>query len=130
MVLVGDRRSEERHDAVASDLVHGPLVVVNRFHHTLDDPIEDLLRLLRIAACHELRRVLQIGEQDCDLLALACEHVSRLGEVLRRNQAIVSARRHRRPDRLQLLSHRSGALGSVFRLLREQLENQRVESAR
>src|SRR5437667_9199000 len=41
--------------------------------------------------------------------------------------SIVSARRHRRPDRLQLLSHRSGALGSVFRLLREQPEDRRSE---
>src|SRR5215468_7598670 len=77
MVLVGDGRAEERHDAVAHDLVHRALEAVDRLHHSLEHGIEDLPRLLGIA----------IGEEYCHLLALALERSpgeeNAFGEMLR-----------------------------------------------
>jgi hypothetical protein len=87
MILMRERCAEERHDPVAHDLVHGALVAVNRFHHPLGDRIQKLSGLLGVAVCEQLHRPLQIGEEHCDLLALALQHASRrenpLSEVLR-----------------------------------------------
>ena len=71
VVLVGERRAEECHDAVTHHLVHGALVVVDGFHHQLEDGVEYPLGLLGIAVGQQLHRGLQIGEEDGHLLALA-----------------------------------------------------------
>ena len=71
VVLVGERRAEERHDPVAHDLVHGALVAVDGLHHALEDGVEEFSRLLGVAVGEELHRALEVGEEDGDLLALA-----------------------------------------------------------
>ncbi len=48
VVLVGEGRPEERHDAVAHHLVDRAFVAVDRFHHQLEHRLEDRVRLLRI----------------------------------------------------------------------------------
>ena len=86
VVLVGERRAEERHDPVAHDLVDGALVAVDGLHHPLEHGIEELARLLGVAVGQQLHRALEVGEQHGDLLALALEGALRgedlLGEVL------------------------------------------------
>jgi len=88
MVLVPDRRAEERHDPVAHDLVHRPLVPMDGFHHPFNDPVEDLPGLLGVAVGEQLHRPLQVREQHRDLLALAFEGAlggeDLLGEMLGR----------------------------------------------
>jgi len=83
---VGQRRAEQRHDPVAHHLVHRPVVAVNGLHHAFQDGVENLPRLLRIAVREQLHRPLEIGEQHCDLFALALERApggeDLLGEVL------------------------------------------------
>jgi hypothetical protein len=49
VILVGKRRAEQRHDPVAHDLVHGPLVAMDRFHHPLEHRIENAASVFRIA---------------------------------------------------------------------------------
>ena len=49
MILVGDRRAEERHDAVAHNPVHGPLVAVDCLDHAFEHRVEELLRILGVA---------------------------------------------------------------------------------
>ena len=71
VVLVGERRAEQRHDAVAHHLVDGALVAVHRLHHAFEHRIEELARLLRVAVGEQLHRALEVGEQHRDLLALA-----------------------------------------------------------
>ena len=87
VVLVGERRAEQRHDAVAHHLVDGALVAVDGLHHPLEHRVEQLPGLLGVAVGDQLRRALEVGEQDGDLLALAFQSASRgedlLGEVLR-----------------------------------------------
>ena len=82
---MGERRAEERHDAVAHHLVDRALVVMDGVHHQREDGIEKLARLFRIAVGEQLHRALQIGEENRDLLTLAFERGLRgedlLGEV-------------------------------------------------
>ena len=132
VVLVGERRAEERHDAVAHDLIHRALVAVDSFHHSLEHRVEDSPRLLRVAVGEKLHRALHVGEEDGDLLALALEGRLRgedaLGEVLRcvgvrRAEAAgdgrVGSRRDAGRDRAaalttELLAHRAdGAAGGT-----------------
>ncbi len=49
VVLVGERRAEEGHDAVAHDLVDGALVAVDRLHHPLEDGVEEPPGVFRVA---------------------------------------------------------------------------------
>ena len=87
MVLRGERRPEQRHDAVAQHLVDGAPVVAHGLHHPLEHRIEDGACLLGIAVREELHRAFEVGEQHRHLLALAlqCAAVGTdlLGEVLR-----------------------------------------------
>jgi hypothetical protein len=62
MVLVGQRRAEERHDAVTHDLVHGPLVAVDGPHHELEDRVEELASFLGITVGEELHRALEVSK--------------------------------------------------------------------
>ncbi len=71
MLLVRERRAEERHDSIAHHLVDGTLVPVDGLHHQLEDRVENLARLLRIPVGQQLHRALEVGEEDGDLLALA-----------------------------------------------------------
>ena len=70
MVLMGNRRPEQGHDAIAHDLIHGALVAVHRRHHAFEHRVEQLPRLLGVAVGQQLHRALQVGEQHRDLLAL------------------------------------------------------------
>jgi hypothetical protein len=85
VVLVGELGSEQRHDAVAHDLVHRALVAVDGVHHELEHGIEDLSRGLGVAIGDELHRTLHVCEEHRDLLALAFQCGLRrqdpLGEV-------------------------------------------------
>jgi len=88
VVLMGQRRAEERHDAVAHHLVHGALVAVHGLHRPFEHGVEELPRLLGIAVGEQLHGALEVGEQDGDLLALARKGGLRredpLGQVLGR----------------------------------------------
>jgi len=104
VILMGERRAEERHDPVAHDLIDGALVAVDRLHHPLEYRIEDLPRVLGIALGEQLHRAFQVGEEHRDLLALALEGGLRredlLGKVLGRvGRRRLELRRYRRRDR-------------------------------
>ena len=73
VILVGQRRAEERHDAVAHDLVDRALVAVDSLHHAFEHGIEELPRLLGVAVGQQFHGALEVGEQHRDLLALAFE---------------------------------------------------------
>ena len=73
VVFVGERRPEERHDAVAHHLVDGALVAMDRLHHALQHRVEELPRFLGVAVGEQLHRALEVGEQNGDLLALALQ---------------------------------------------------------
>src|SRR4029453_10901242 len=60
----------------------------DRFHHALEDRVEETPRFLGIAIGQQLHRALQVGKEDGHLLALTFQSASRaddlLGQVLRR----------------------------------------------
>ena len=74
VVLVGDRRAEQRHDAVAGVLVDGALEAMHALREDAEEP-------RRRMVCHcsgstllgECHRALHVGEEHRDLLALAFE---------------------------------------------------------
>ena len=86
VVLVGEGRAEEGHDAVAHHLIHCAFVAMHRFHHQLQDRIENLPRLFRVAVGHQFHRPPEVGEEDGHLLPFAFERRLRrqdaFGEVL------------------------------------------------
>ena len=73
MILMGQRRAEQRHDPVAHHLVHGALVAVDRLHHPLEHRVEELPGFLGVPVGEQLHRALEVGEEHRDLLALALE---------------------------------------------------------
>jgi hypothetical protein len=73
VILMGNGCAEERHDAVAHNLVDGSLVAVDRLHHAFQHGIQQLACLLRIAIGEQLHRPLQVGEQDGHLFSLTLD---------------------------------------------------------
>jgi hypothetical protein len=71
MILVGNRGSEQRHDAVASVLVDRSLEAVNPVGEDREEAIHDLVPLFGIDLLGEIHRALHVGEEHGDLLALA-----------------------------------------------------------
>ena len=88
VVLVGHRRAEQGHDAVAHHLVDGALEAVDGFHQSLDDRVEQGAGVFRIAVDQQLEGALQVGEEDGDRLALTGQRGPRgedlAGQVARR----------------------------------------------
>jgi hypothetical protein len=109
VILVRDRRAEDRHEAVAHGVTDGPLVVVDGIHHELEDWIEDGLRLLGIAVSDELGRALQVRKEHRHMLALAFDGVARRQDLLDEMLGRVGCRRG------QTLGRRLPALGAELR---------------
>ena len=78
MVLMGDRRAEQREDAVAGRLHDIAVVAMHRVDHQLQRRVDDRARLLGIEVAHQLGRALDVGEQRRDGLALAIQALRRL----------------------------------------------------
>ena len=86
VVLVGDRGAEQRHDAVAGELVDRALEAVDALAEDREEALHDLPPLLGVASLGELHRAHHVGEQHRHLLALALQGAlagaDLLGEVL------------------------------------------------
>jgi hypothetical protein len=88
MIFMGNRRPEQRHDAIPHHLIDGPFIAMDRGHHALEDGVKQLSRLFRITVREEIHGPFKVGKEDGDLLALAFQSGARgqdlLGEVWRR----------------------------------------------
>src|SRR5262249_9823362 len=88
MILVADRRSEDRHDPIACVLVNRALEAVNAVSEDAKETVHDSVPLFGAQLRRELHRTLHVRRVDRMLLALACEGAARrqdfLGEVFRR----------------------------------------------
>ncbi|MCY1283203.1 hypothetical protein D9M70_320760 [compost metagenome] len=71
MVLVRDRRAEQRQDAVAEELGDIAFVVVDRLHHQCHDRVDQAARVFRVHVLRQRGRAGHVGEQGGDGLALA-----------------------------------------------------------
>ncbi len=95
MILVGQWRAEDRHDAVAQQPVDRTLIVMDGFNHLLEHGVEDRLRALGIAAVDQLQRTGDVGEQHADLLSLALDLGSGGEDSLRQMAGGPRSQRHR-----------------------------------
>ena len=88
VVLVGDGRPEERHDAVTEELVDRALVAVHLGQHEIEGPAHEPMDFLGVEAGREGREPGDVHEEHRHLLALALERAGGgedlLGQVLRR----------------------------------------------
>ena len=101
MVLVRDRRAEQREDAVAGRLHDVAVVAMDRVDHQLERRIDDRARLLGVEVLHQLGRALDVGEQRGDRLALAVEFfgVGCLAYANRRSVEFLCCSSRRPPER-------------------------------
>ena len=73
MVLVRDRRPEQRHDAVTGELVDGAFEAMDLFGQDLEEAVEHPMPFLGVDLLGQQHRVDQVDEQHGDLFALAFE---------------------------------------------------------
>jgi hypothetical protein len=69
VILMRQRRPEERHDAIAHDLVHRAFIAMNGGDHAFQHGIKKLASFLGVAVSQQFHGALQIGKQNGDLLA-------------------------------------------------------------
>jgi hypothetical protein len=106
VIFMGQRRSEERHDAIAHHLIHRALVAVDRLHHALQYRVEELPGLLGVAVGQQLHGAFEIRKQHGHLLALAFQGGFGAENLLREIGGGVAA------GGLQVSSQRGGAGGT------------------
>ena len=71
MILVRDRRAEQREDAVAGGLHDVTVVAMDRVDHQPQRWVNDRTGLLGVEVLHQLHRTLDVGKQRRHRLALA-----------------------------------------------------------
>ena len=88
VVLVRDRRAEQRHHAVAQELVDRSLVAVHFGQDDFEGPIHDAVDVLGVEALGHGREARHVGEHHGDALAFSLQGAlggeDLLSEVLRR----------------------------------------------
>ena len=73
MVLVRDRRAEQRHDPVTSELVHSSLEAAHAVGEQREEALHDLAPLVRVDLLRHVHGALDVGEEHSDLLPLAVD---------------------------------------------------------
>ena len=73
MVLMGDGGAEQRHEAIAQELIDVAFVAMNGIDSELEEPVQNVVHGLRPELLGHLRRVRQIAEQHRDLLAFSLQ---------------------------------------------------------
>jgi hypothetical protein len=83
MVLMGQGRAKEGHEAITQNLVHRALIAVHSVHHGVQDGVEELLCGFRVEVANQLGGTSDVGKQDGDLLAFAFQGAARGQDLLR-----------------------------------------------
>src|SRR5215510_6162920 len=73
MILMGDGSTEERHEAIAQELINGPFVPMHLVECYLKKAIEERVHCLRSDALSNRSRVRQVTEQHRHLFAFTFE---------------------------------------------------------
>src|SRR5262249_31507321 len=122
VVLVGDRRAEERHHAVAGELVDRALDPVNRRGEDLEHSIEHPMPLFGVELLGQAHRVDNVHEQDTQVLSLTLERApggeDLLSEVARRVGAGVARHRRRATRTAQRCAAPGAESGGLVALVR------------
>src|SRR5437879_5711905 len=85
MIFMRDRRTKQRHKAIAEKLVHRTLIPMDPGEHELEGAVDERVHLLRVETLGKRGEARHICEQDRHLLSLAFERAlgdqNLLGEV-------------------------------------------------
>ncbi len=103
-------RAEQRHEAIAQELVDGSLQAMDFRKRELEECVEQLVHGFRAKTLGELCRVRHVAEQHGHLLALAFERGARRQDLLREVRRGVRARRSARGFRRRTVGQRSAAV--------------------
>ena len=96
MVLVGDRRAEDRVNAVAGRMHDIAFVTAHRPNHDPQRRVDDRARLLGVEVRHQFRRAFDVRKQGGDHLSLAVDRLfADRGVSDLRRRGIVARRRRR-----------------------------------
>src|SRR5262249_19865695 len=82
VILVGDRRAEQRHAAVPRELVHEALAALDAIAQDAEEALHDLRPRLGVELLRHLHRALHVDEENGDLLALALDRGFRLTDLV------------------------------------------------
>src|SRR5262249_34885173 len=80
VVLMGNRRSEERHEAIPQELIDGAFIVMDGPQHQLKKLVQDGMHSLWPKLLRQARAIREVTEEHGDLLALplqrcmGCQH--------------------------------------------------------
>src|SRR5262249_18707806 len=88
VVLVRDRRAEQRENAIPQSLRDIPLIAMNSVHHELQGRVNNGARLFGVEAFDERRGAFEISKQRGDGLALAVGGPARLHGCLLSGDAL------------------------------------------
>ena len=83
VILMGDGRAKQGHDAIAQHLVHRALEAVHGVHHAAQGGVQELLGGFRVEIPDQFGGVFEVGEQHRDLLALAFQSAAGGEDFLR-----------------------------------------------
>jgi hypothetical protein len=73
VILVGDRRAEQRHEPVAKELIDRPFVLVHLGERQLEEPVQEAVHRLGPQLLGHWSRVRNVAEEHCHLLPLSFE---------------------------------------------------------
>ncbi len=114
VILVGDRRPEEREEPVAEELGDRPLVTMDLVQHQIERALQDRPHVLRVEPLGHRRRSDHVGVEHGDLLALPLElRAARPDLVGERRRRICLRRREPRHARRH---ERAAAFGAEARV--------------
>ena len=98
MILVRQRRAEQRHEAIAEELIDRALVAVHLGQRRFEERTEDRVHALGTRALGHLGRIGDVAEQHRDRLALAFEGAARAQDFLGQVSRCVAMRGGQRRD--------------------------------
>ena len=100
VILMRQRGAEQRHNAIAQDLIHRAFVAVHGVHHEAQGGVQQGAGLFRVETGDEFGGALDVGKEHRDLLALAFKSRTRRQNFLAEMRRGVGQRRaFRRADR-------------------------------
>ncbi len=127
VVLVRQRRPEERHDTVAQELVDRALVLVDAVEDDLEGAIHDRVNVLGVQPLGHRGEARHVGEQHGDLLALPLDGAARREDLLGQMRGRVGVRRGKARCRRLGGGGRHGGGGARGRRGRHRLAALRAE---
>src|SRR5262249_39964912 len=76
MIFVRDGRAKKGEDTIAGGLHDVAFVTMDRFHHQLQDGVDNRASLLRVDVFDQIHRAFDVSKKGGDRFSLACDRTS------------------------------------------------------